>query len=91
MFWRPVFRAAEGQGSTVLIFLAFFSVVVILGFEQPEYTVQESDGSVDVCVRVFEPQHIELFASAIISTVSDSAEGIMTSLNTVTLLQYMLC
>ena len=49
------------------------STVIILGFEQPEYTVTEGDGSAEVCVRLFELGGIEGVASAFSTTISGTA------------------
>ena len=47
--------------------------VAILGFEQPKYTISEGDGSVEVCVRIFEPDMIERVVIAAIATNSITA------------------
>ena len=49
--------------------------MVVLGFEELEYTVVEGDETVEVCVAVLEPDEIDLFISAMVMAVDGTAEG----------------
>ena len=51
----------------------------MIGFEQPEYTVSESAGFVEVCTVFSEPESVQFESNIIltdIETVSDTATGI---------------
>ena len=48
------------------------------GFEQPDYTVLESDGFAEVCVMIFEPESVQFDSNLIVTniqTVKDTATG----------------
>lgn len=49
------------------------SAALILGFEQPQYTVGEGNGSVEVCVRILEPDMVDGVASAFSTTFTGTA------------------
>ena len=51
--------------------------VAVLGFEQLEYTVGEEEGSVEVCVRVLQPDVVQILPFALISTASRTALGMI--------------
>ena len=58
---------------------------IIIGFEETEYTVNESDGTVEVYVRVFNPpegQTLPATVDLVIQTVAGSAsEDILVQLS----------
>lgn len=58
--------------------------VVVVGLEQTEYTGNEDDGSVEVCVGVLEPDEIDsnLFIFGQLSTATGTAGKESTSINT---------
>ena len=47
----------------------------VFGFERVEYTVNEEDGSVEVCVVVLEPDEIGISFFSSISTIDNTAQG----------------
>ena len=49
------------------------NAVAVIGFEQSEYTVNEEEGHVEVCVGVIEPEEIDLFIPVQFSTATDTA------------------
>ena len=49
--------------------------MAVLGFEELEYTVGEEEGSVEVCVRVLQPDEVHILPFALISTANRTALG----------------
>lgn len=49
--------------------------VAVVGFEMPEYSVNEADGTVEVCLKVFSPSEIDLVILGNLQITDDSAKG----------------
>ena len=59
----------------VLYFRILSLAVLVFGFEYPEYTVGEEEGSVEVCVRIRAPNDTSVPGVALLSTVKGTALG----------------
>ena len=57
------------------VYLSYDCTEAVVGFETPEYFVNEGDENVEVCIILFSPSQIDLFVLGTISTKDDQADG----------------
>ena len=53
--------------------------MIVIGFEEPDYTVNEDDGTVEVCLNILEPNTTDIFISGILVTNDGTALGMSSS------------